>query len=112
MGINPGKFNMVPGFIAKVKIYTSKFKKLVQIPVESLLEAQERIGYVYHVKNNKPVRKPVRMYKIQKDSLLIEKGVKPGDQLIVKGVNYVKPGVPITVRENFPNGPGQEKKNN
>jgi RND family efflux transporter MFP subunit len=112
MELSPGTRKMVPGFIAKVKIYTSQYKKLVQIPVESLVEAQERTGYVYQVKNKKPVRKAVRVYEIQKDSLLIEKGVKPGDRLIVKGVNYVKPGVPITPRENSSKTPGENKKSN
>ena len=80
---------LLSGFIAKALIYPSSGKSVIVIPAGALVHGKGRTGFVYVVKDGKPLLKKVRFNRISNDSLSVEQGLTSGEELITEGNNYI-----------------------
>lgn len=79
-----------PGFIGSATITSSKVNQWIEIPIESLLQANKKTGVVYKVENDLAVKQEVYVSKILNDKLLIASGLSDNEQIIVEGFAKLK----------------------
>lgn len=105
-----------PGQFVRVRIYGAIRPNAIAIP-QSAVQQGKNGPFVFVVNANHQAE--VRMIKLgpwDRSNWIIWEGLKPGDQVILSGVNKLLPGTPITVikqitisEEETPKGEGQEK---
>ena len=88
---------LVSGFIAKVDIYPAVLEKHVVIPVESLIDGTGLTGYVLVMKDQYPERRKILIRAVTDQGIVVREGLSPGEELIVEGAEYIKPGSKIKV---------------
>ncbi len=96
--IDPGTDLLLSGFIAKAMIYPSKGKSVIVIPAGALVNGKGRTGFVYVVKDGKPLMKKVRFTRISNDSLSVEQGLIIGEELITEGNYYIDGSSKIEIK--------------
>jgi membrane fusion protein, multidrug efflux system len=94
----PTSKTLLSGFICTAEIATDFTADLLQIPLNALIGAQGMNGQVFVAENGKASKKPVRIFKILSDKLLIETGLEEGEEVIVSGVGYLEEGQIISVK--------------
>ncbi|MCB0629460.1 MAG: efflux RND transporter periplasmic adaptor subunit [Saprospiraceae bacterium] len=81
---------LLTGFIGTVNIHTKASEDLVAIPIDALVGADEQTGQVFTIENGKAVSTNVRIFKIEKDQILLSAGLTPGTQVVVRGNGYLE----------------------
>jgi len=90
---------LVPGQYVKVKWIGDTFNnKALLIPQASVLQDQKG-RYVLVVENGVVKEKRVKLGEMLKHMWIVEEGVSVGDQVIVEGVQKVRPGQEVEVME-------------
>lgn len=88
---------LMPGFIGSATITSSKVKRYIEIPIEAMLQANNKTGVVYKIENNLAIKQHVHIAKITNDKLLISNGLSENDRIIVEGFSKLK-GDSISVK--------------
>ncbi|WP_438446246.1 efflux RND transporter periplasmic adaptor subunit [Gorillibacterium sp. sgz5001074] len=86
---------LLPGMYVQVN-RPSAPHKAVRIPADAVLRQGES-GAVYVVENGKAVKRKVQTGVLTGSAYEITEGLKPGEQLIVKGQTFVTDGSPVQV---------------
>lgn len=81
---------LLSGFIAAVNIFTNAEERLFKIPVDALIGADKKSGSVFVVDKGKALKTRVGIYKIDGETLLINKGLTDQDEIIISGVGYLE----------------------
>lgn len=81
---------LLTGFIGTVNIHTQASQELVAIPIDALVGANEQTGQVFTVEGGKATSKSVRIFRIEKDQILLSDGLKPGTEVVVRGNGYLE----------------------
>lgn len=79
-----------PGFIGSATITSSNVNQWIEIPIESLVQANKKTGIVYKVKNGLAIKQQVQVAKILNEKLLISSGLSDNDKIIVEGFAKLK----------------------
>ena len=95
--VNDPNNQLKPGFIGSATITSSIVKKWIEIPIESLVQANKKKGVVYKVENELAVKQEVHVAKILNEKLLIASGLSENDKIIVEGFAKLK-GDSISVK--------------
>ena len=88
---------LLSGFIGKVTIYTSQKDQLVEIPIDALVSANKKIGFIYTVKNEKAIKTQVNIKNMDESNLLIQSGLEDGQEIVVAGASYLQDGEMVEV---------------
>ena len=88
---------LVSGFIAKVDIYPEALEKHVVIPVESLIYGTGLTAYVLVMKDQQPERRKILIRAVTDQGIVVGEGLSPGEEIVVEGAEYIKPGSRIQV---------------
>lgn len=91
-GLRPGQFGKVR-FVADMK------KGALVIPQEAVSELQGSYQVFVVDKDNKANVQPVEMGERMGPMWEVLKGLKPGDKVIVQGIQKVRPGSSVTVKD-------------
>lgn len=86
-----------PGFIGTATITSYIVNQWLEIPIESLLQANKKTGIVYKVENDLAVKQEVHVAKILNEKLLLSGGLFEKDRIIVQGFEQLK-GDSISVK--------------
>jgi len=89
---------LVSGFIGRADIIPSKRYRILTIPVDALLEANEMSGFVYVVENKKAVRKRIEIAGIRGEKILVLQGLDSGATVISEGAAFVGPDSDIRIK--------------
>ncbi len=90
------KQDLMPGEFVRVELKGFLNKRLIKIPQKALLQnALAKIVYV--VKNGKVAVKEVKIGKTIGDYIVIKKGLKEGDLVIVDNFFKIRPGIPVKI---------------
>lgn len=87
--VQPQGKKLLSGFIGQVLIYTDTKEGVVAIPVDALLKADEQIGEVFIVEDSTARRTRIDIFGMEKDRLLVSKGLFPGDQVVISGAGFL-----------------------
>ena len=83
---------MFSGFIGSVEIQTRKQLSLIRVPIDALISADRNKGIVFLVQGDRAVRSPIGIYKLDQESILLNSGIKAGDELVIRGGGYLQHG--------------------
>lgn len=86
-----------PGFIGSASITSSKVNQWIEIPIESLVQANKKTGVVYKVENELAIKQEVHVVKILNEKLLVSSGLSENDKIIVEGLDKLS-GDSISVK--------------
>lgn len=89
-----------PGFIGSATITSTIVNQWIEIPIESLVQANKKTGVVYKVENELAIKQDVHVAKILNEKLLISSGLSENDNIIVEGLDKLK-GDSISVKLTF-----------
>ena len=93
-----------PGRFAKVRLVLDTRADAVLIPAEAT-QVSAKGPFVYVIKSDSSAElRPVKLGQRQGDSVVIEDGVKAGDQVVVKGQLGVTPGGKVRIAQPTPAG--------
>jgi RND family efflux transporter MFP subunit len=91
-----------PGLFVRVRLPLSKPYKAILISDEALLSDQGR-KYVYVVNSKNEVEyRSVKLGQAVQGLRVIKEGLKAGEQVIVSGLQRVRPGVQVQVKMQYP----------
>jgi len=86
-----------PGMFISVELALERRENAVLIDEEALVPEGAR-QYVFVVRDNRAVRVEVKLGTRLPGAVEIVEGVKPGEQVIVRGTSRVRPNQPVTAR--------------
>lgn len=90
---------LVPGMFVTVKLANGSEQNVLLIPQEAISSDQSK-KYVYIVgKDNKVEYRQIELGKEIDSHRIVLKGLNPGDRVIIKGIQHVKPGEIVKVQE-------------
>ncbi len=95
--VNDTDNQLKPGFIGSAIITSSKVNQNIEIPIEALLQANNKTGVVYKIENELAIKQNVHIVKITNNKLLISSGLSENDKIIVEGFAKLK-GDSISVK--------------
>jgi RND family efflux transporter MFP subunit len=88
-----------PGLFARVRLPVGAPHEAVLVPEEAVATDQGQ-KFVYLVNDrSKVVSRPVKVGAAENDLRVIEAGLQPGERVIVRGVQRVRPGMTVRPRE-------------
>jgi RND family efflux transporter MFP subunit len=92
--------SIATGLFARVSVYPVDGDPIWELPYEAVLDASGREGYVF-ITNDKQVaqKQKVSISGIQRDKILISKGLEGVKYLILSGSSYLRDGGKITIIE-------------
>jgi RND family efflux transporter MFP subunit len=95
-GVFPNKDEaLAPGYFARVRIPISAAHQ-AQLVNDRAIDTDQGQKIVYVVdKDNKVVTRPVRLGAVHDGLRAVEDGLKPGEQVIVSGLQQVRPGATV-----------------
>ena len=95
---------LVPGMFISVKFSGDGEKEVLLVPQQAIGSDQSK-KFVYLVDENNTVKYvPIEVGKEVKSQRIILSGLKPGDRVIVKGIQHIKPDQEVEVKELTSNG--------
>ncbi len=95
----PGGKLLTPGMFVRVRVQIGTYENALLIP-ERAIGRDVSGTYVFVVdKENKAARKPVVLGTKVGELIVIETGLKPGDNVIVDGIQRVRPGVEVDMEQ-------------
>lgn len=82
---------LLSGFIGEASIASNASRNILAIPIDAMLNANGSQAKVYIVDNGVVRSKNIRIGSIQGTELMVLDGLMEGEQVIVKGANFVAP---------------------
>ena len=107
---NPGNF-LRPGQYGKIRTATSIRKDALLVPQRSVAEVQGKYMVAVVGADNKVDIRPVQAAERVDSLWVILEGLKPGERVIVEGIQKVRPGMPVTPKP-FAEAPAKHRKQN
>jgi multidrug efflux system membrane fusion protein len=89
-----GRFT--PGLFARVKLGDSARPRNAVLVADRAIGTDQSRRYVLVVADGKAVHREVRIGRLVDGLRVIESGLKPGEVIVVNGLQRVRPGAPIT----------------
>jgi len=92
--------NLITGFLADCSIYPNAQENAFLIPLEAIVDAQGREGYIYVLENDSTVeQRTIRYERIINEGAILHRNLETGDRIVVKGANYLVPGATVSIEE-------------
>jgi membrane fusion protein, multidrug efflux system len=95
---NP-RFIFKAGLTARVSIQTEVIHQAVMIPQGSVLFREDRKEVFVVEKGGHAAAREVKLGQIAGSNVRVLQGLKPGDNLVVAGAQYLKPGDAVTIAQ-------------
>ena len=92
---NPGNF-LRPGQYGKIRVATSVQKDALLIPQRAVAEVQGKYMVAVVGADNKVDIRPVKTAERVDSLWVIQEGLKPGERVVVEGIQKVRPGMLVT----------------
>jgi membrane fusion protein (multidrug efflux system) len=92
---NPNRL-LRPGMFARARVDIGTRKDCIQVPERAVVELQGKTFLWVIDKDDKASQRPVKVGEQSGSNLVILDGVKPGERIVVEGVQKVREGAPVT----------------
>ncbi len=99
LSVIPDENKLISGFVGKIKIYPSNVIRRFTLPVESILEMEGSIGYVFvPFDDNRNVKKlPVELLFLVGDRIAVEDDLARIERIVSEGVPYLYDGASVQI---------------
>ena len=100
--LEAGTTKLFSGFVGRVKLMPALKQTYSIIPVESLIEGDEKTGYVFEVdrSNNSVKKHQIKIAQIADDQLLVLDGLENIEEVVTHGTSYLTDGSLIKIINN------------
>ncbi len=98
--VDPQGKKLLSGFIGTVEIEAPAKTALIEIPIDALIKADAKRGEIFLAEDGKAKKVPVEIHRIRGDRLLISKGLKAKDEVIISSVGYIEEHEAILISQN------------
>lgn len=95
---NPDLF-VLPGQFVRVSVSGMILKNAVLVPQQAVIQTQKGSMVVVVGKDDKAEMRAVDLGDNYGDSFLLNKGLEPGERIVIEGGNKAVPGQPVRVQE-------------
>lgn len=86
---------VLPGQFGRVRLLTRELKNAISVPQRAVQELQSMQSVFTVGADNKAQLRNIETGERVGDEWIVKQGLKPGDQVIVEGVQKVRPGAPV-----------------
>jgi len=86
---------LLPGQFGRVRLITHQAKNVILVPQRAVQEMQSMQSVFTVSADNKVEVRGIVTGERTGDDWIVEQGLKPGDKVIVEGVQKVRPGSPV-----------------
>jgi membrane fusion protein, multidrug efflux system len=107
-------FAVLPGQFVRVRLEGAQYKDVLAVPQDAVLNTQQG-AMVWTIDDKNQISpRPIELGDAVGNLYLVEKGLTPGERIVVEGIIKVRPGMVVKVRESdaqktAENGPAQTK---
>ncbi len=91
---NPAR-SVLPGQFGRVRLHMEDKKDVIVVPQKALVEMQGMQSVMTVGADNKVVARSVVTSQRLDEGWIVEQGLKPGDRVIVEGIQKARPGSPV-----------------
>jgi len=78
------------GFFSRVQIYPTEIKRFLVVPIEALLDANDKTASVFVYDQGKAIKRRISTGTILDDRIVILEGLEEGEFVITDGAKYVR----------------------
>jgi len=97
-----------PGFFARIEMDLERVEQALTVPIEAVARSPQSEPIVYTVVEGQAAAKVVETGFEQDGRLLVPNGLAPGDTIIVRGIERIRPGMTVRIAGGKPSkGKGQ-----
>ena len=106
---NPGRL-LLPGMFMRVRMTFGPLRAVLEIPEEAILSDQGHKYVLVVNDHNVAERRPVTIGPEDNGMRIIEKGLRPDDQVVIAGIARVQPGDTVEPRRKAPAAPSEPRR--
>jgi membrane fusion protein, multidrug efflux system len=104
---NP-QHTILPGQFGRVRVRSSEKKNVILVPTKAVQDLQGLQSVLTVGPDNKVVARGVVTGERVNESWIVEQGLKPGDRIVVEGVQKARPGIVVSPQAYRPPSPQSE----
>lgn len=97
---------LLPGQFVRARIEAGRIASGIVVPQRAVQMTPQGSNVMVIGANNIATARPVTVGDLQGGNWVIRSGLKPGDRVIVDGLQKVRPGAPVTIDNSPPRRPG------
>ena len=94
---------LLSGEFVNARIYAGKATDVIAIPQAAVTVADSGGTVMIVDKDGKAALRPIKLGRLVGDKWVVERGLQPGDRVIVSNLQKLQPGMPVQIA-NTPNG--------
>jgi len=95
---NPGLV-LVPGQFVRARIAAGTIRNGITVPQRAVTTGDRGASVMVVGANNIAAVRPIKVGDLVGSNWIVTDGLKPGDRVIVNGLQKVRPGAPVTVAQ-------------
>ncbi len=95
---NPGQF-LLPGQFVRARIFAGQRQNAILLPQRAVTVGPKGGTVMLVSADSKAEARPVTLGDLRGDQWVVESGLKPGDRVIVSGLQKARPGAPVRIAQ-------------
>ena len=91
-------YDLLPGSFVRVRLEQAVNKEAITVPQRAILRDGAGVAQVLLLDaENKVKLQPVQLGGVQNDRWIVNDGLKPGDQIVIEGLQHARPGEQVNI---------------
>lgn len=91
-------YDLLPGSFVRVRLEQAVNKEAITVPQRAILRDSAGLAQVLLLDaENKVKQQPVQLGGVQNDRWIVTEGLKPGDQIVIEGLQHARPGEQVQI---------------
>lgn len=88
---------LLPGMFVRTELPQGTMEKALLVPQRAVMRESNGTPYVYVVDDGKIAIRRLVTHRTQAQDWIVEDGLKPGEKVVIEGLQRIRPGVPVQV---------------
>ncbi|WP_293702871.1 efflux RND transporter periplasmic adaptor subunit [uncultured Parasutterella sp.] len=88
---------LLPGMFVRTELPQGTMEKALLVPQRAVMRESNGTPYVYVVDDGKIAIRRLVTHRTQGQDWIVEDGLKPGEKVVIEGLQRIRPGVPVQV---------------
>ena len=88
---------LLPGMFVRTELPQGTMEKALLVPQRAVMREANGTPYVYVVEDGKIAIRRLVTHRTQGQNWIIEEGLKPGEKVVIEGLQRLRPGVPVQI---------------
>lgn len=88
---------LLPGMFVRTELPQGTMEKALLVPQRAVMREANGTPYVYVVEDGKIAIRRLVTHRTQGQDWIVEDGLKPGEKVVIEGLQRIRPGVPVQI---------------